>query len=93
VNERVERAIETITDRILLTVVATLKRVHNIRPVPETIERFRQVVLEGLREVALASRLDVLHPKQPGKPDQSIIVTRPYPRRSKSKPPPPGDQT
>jgi hypothetical protein len=90
VNARVERHVDRLTDRIMLTLVSTLVRAYNLRLLPDSVQRIRQVVEEALREAAIAGKLDALHPPEPQRPDQSMIDTRPYPRRDgKPHPPPP----
>lgn len=81
---RVERQIEKLADRIMLTFLSTLVRLYKLRLLPESVERIRQVVEEALREAAIAGRLDVLHPIEDTRPDQSMIDTRPITARHKT---------
>ena len=85
-NARVERHVDRLATRIMLTIVSTLVRSYNLRLVPESVERIRQVVEEALREAATAGKLDALHPMEDTRPDQSMIDTKPY--RAKGQPPP-----
>ena len=87
-SARVERHVERLADRVMLTVVSTLVRLYNLRLMPESVERIRQVVTEALREASIAGKLDTLHPVEDTRPDQSMIDTRPFPRRKPSTPPP-----
>jgi hypothetical protein len=85
VSARVERHVERLADRVMLTLLSTLVRLYNLRLVPESVLRLRQVIEEALREAAVAGKLDTLHPPTPLGPDQSMIDTKPY----KTRPPPP----
>ena len=83
-NARIERHVDRLATRIMLTIVSTLVRSYNLRLVPESVERIRQVVEEALHEAAIAGRLDVLHPIEDTRPDQSMIDTRPITGRHKT---------
>jgi hypothetical protein len=87
VSARVERHVERLADRIMLTVVSTLVRAYNLRLLPDSVERIRQVVTESLREAAVAGKLDTLHPPERFGPDQSMIDTKPFPKRPPPLPP------
>lgn len=63
----------------MVIVALVLKRL-GVELGPDSAERIRGVVKASAEEIALASRLDVLHPEKPERPDQSLIDTRPYPR-------------
>lgn len=76
-SARVERHVERLADRVMLTFCSTVARLYSIRLLPESIERIRQVVTEALREAAIAGKLDTLHPAEDTRPDQSMIDTRP----------------
>lgn len=87
-NARVERHVDRLATRIMLTIVSTLVRAYNLRLVPESVERIRQVVEEALREAATAGKLDALHPMEDTRPDQSMIDTRPMNKKPPPLPPP-----
>jgi hypothetical protein len=84
VSARVERHVERLADRVMLSLLSTLVRLYNLRLVPDSVLRIRQVVEEALREAATAGKLDTLHPVEPQRPDQSMIDTKPM----KTRPPP-----
>lgn len=87
-NARVERHVERLADRVMLMLVSLLVRTYSIRLLPESVQRVRDALTEALRDAATAGRLDVLHPPAPLGPDQSMIDTKPYPRKGREKPPP-----
>lgn len=87
-SARVERHIERLADRIMLTFLSTVVRLYSIRLLPESVERIRHVVEDALREAATAGKLDTLHPAQTFGPDQSMIDTRPMNKRPPPLPPP-----
>lgn len=88
-SARVERHIERLADRVMLTFLSTVVRLYSIRLLPESVERIRTVVEEALREAATAGKLDTLHPPERFGPDQSMIDTRPMAKKPPPLPPPP----
>lgn len=86
-SDRVERHVERLADRIMLTFVATLVRLYSIRFRPETLVTIRKVVEDALREAATAGKLDTLHPAHTFGPDQSMIDTKPMKTRPPTLPP------
>lgn len=87
-SSRVERHVERLADRVMLTLVSMLVRTYSIRLMPENLQRARDAITDALREAATAGKLDTLHPPEPLGPDQSMIDTRPYPRKGEKRPPP-----
>lgn len=80
-SARVERHVERLADRILLKIVTTILQAFGRRLQPESLQLIRDDVEGALREAATAGKLDTLHPAQTFGPDQSMIDTRPMPRR------------